>query len=253
MVNWMPNGLLLSDQSSDTRQPGPISTPLGVGETIRLLGDWQSRPGGLATSLASAIRAAIESGLLTSGDRLPAERALAEGLSVSRSTVVKALDELRAEALIRSRQGSGSVVTAPTGPLAPLHRQGQVGRLFVGGDAINLAAAVTADTSWLPDLVVTSADLAAVVPAHGYDSAGPLALRRIVSDNMARLGVEHEPEEIMITSGAHQAVSLALETLSRPGDPILIEDPTYPGVHDIVGRLGLRPVPWPRDAAGPTP
>ncbi|HEC09934.1 MAG TPA: PLP-dependent aminotransferase family protein [Acidimicrobiales bacterium] len=249
----MSNGLLRSDQSSDPRRSGHSSAPLGVGETIRLLGDWQSRPGGLASSLASAIRAAIEAGLLTSGDRLPAERALAAGLSVSRSTVVKALDELRGEALVTSRQGSGSVVTAPPGPLAPLHRQGQVGRLFVGGDAINLAAAVTADTSWLPDLVVTSADLAAVVPAHGYDSTGPLTLRRLVSENLRNLGIEHRPEEIMVTTGAHQAVSLALETLTRPGDPILVEDPTYPGVHDIVGRLGLRPVPWPRDAAGPTP
>ncbi len=249
----MANGLPPPDQSAIRARSGPSPAPLGTGEVIRLLGDWQGRPGGLASSLSSALRAAIESGLLASGDRLPPERALASALSVSRSTVVKALDELRAEALVTSRQGSGTIVTAPAGPLAPLHRQGQVGGLFVGGEAINLAAAVTASTSWLPDLTVTSADLAAVVPAHGYDSTGPPALRRLVSAFMTGRGLGHEPEEIMITTGAHQALSLALETLTRPGDTILVEDPTYPGVHDIVGRLGLRSLPWPRDAAGPTP
>src|SRR4051794_17581832 len=89
------------------------------------LGDWQARPGtgGLGVRLADAIAAAIERGLLD-GMRLPAERRLAEGLRVSRSTVVRAYALLRERGLVDSRERSGTVVRSTGG--------GVVGRPPVG-------------------------------------------------------------------------------------------------------------------------
>jgi len=95
------------------------------------LGAWSEGPGPLHRKLGDAVRRAIEQGLLVAGERLPAERELATRLAVSRSTVVTALDALRAEGLLESRQGSGTRVrqrsvggTVPTAGLAlsPVYR-----------------------------------------------------------------------------------------------------------------------------------
>src|SRR5215467_9101678 len=81
-------------------------------EIERALGRWRQRQGSLAVRLSDAIRDAIASGDLPAGRRLPAERALAAALGVSRSTVVAAYDQLRSEAWLESRQGSGTFVSA---------------------------------------------------------------------------------------------------------------------------------------------
>ena len=60
--------------------------------------------------LAAAVRAAIASGALPVGTRLPSERGLARSLSLSRTTVVSAYNLLRAERLVELRQGSGTWV-----------------------------------------------------------------------------------------------------------------------------------------------
>ena len=82
-------------------------------EIVAALGEWSTASGPLYRRLASALRRAIERGELGAGQRLPPERSLALLLSVSRSTVVTAYDELRDQGVLRSRQGSGTFV--PTG------------------------------------------------------------------------------------------------------------------------------------------
>ncbi len=84
--------------------------------------------GTLAQRLASAVRGAIAAGLLGDGIPLPPERLLAESLAVSRSTVT-ALDELRAEGLVESRRGSGSVLRSAQRP-APRRREPHRGALL---------------------------------------------------------------------------------------------------------------------------
>src|SRR5438093_740754 len=77
-----------------------------------MLGDWPARgSGSLAARLAFSLRSRILADLLPPGSALPPERGLARALAVSRSTLVEALDLLRPEGLIVSRQGSGTRVT----------------------------------------------------------------------------------------------------------------------------------------------
>src|SRR5258708_5091545 len=76
------------------------------------LGAWQAAPGPLYRRLAAAIAAAVASGRLPAGSRLPAERPLAAALAVSRTTVIGAYDVLREEGWVESRRGSGTRVRA---------------------------------------------------------------------------------------------------------------------------------------------
>src|SRR5215813_7323559 len=77
-------------------------------EFAHLLGRWASSDGPAYQRLAAAIRQAVERGELSRGVRLPAERNLARVLGVSRTTVVAALDVLRTQGCVESRQGSGT-------------------------------------------------------------------------------------------------------------------------------------------------
>jgi len=236
----------------------PHLAPPSAADIAGLLGDWSARgSGSLAARLAFALRSRILADLLPAGTAFPAERLLADALAVSRSTLVAALDLLRAEGLVTSRQGSGTRV-AGAGPGVP-GRAGagpptMAGRLLgAAGRGINLGISAPPAASDLPALAVTSADLLAAAPAHGYDPAGLAVLRAALAARHTALGVAAGADEIQVTHGAQHAIDLALGTLCRPGDAVAVEDPTYPGVLDVLAARRLRPVPVAGDARGPTP
>src|SRR4051794_27654618 len=86
-----------------------------------LLGEGRRHPGGAAQAIADALRAMVVDGRLPVRTRLPSERALAPALGVSRGTVSRAYDRLRADGFLISARGAGSRVTLPggAGPAAP--------------------------------------------------------------------------------------------------------------------------------------
>ena len=112
---------------------------------------------------------------------------------------------------------------------------------------LNLAASVRPDASQLGDLNVDVADLAAVVPAHGYAPAGLPALRDALAQRHRAIGIPTRAEEVHVTNGAQHALDLALGALTRRGDLVAIEDPTYVGVFDLLQARGLRAFPLPID------
>ena len=218
-----------------------------------LLGDWSGRgQGSLAARLAFALRSRIFADLLPAGTVLPPERLLAGSLAVSRSTLVCALDLLRSEGLVTSRQGSATRVAGPGG--RSVTSPTMAGRLLAAAErGINFGISAPPAASQLPALAVTSADLLAVVPPHGYDPAGLLVLRAALAERHTALGLPTAAEDIHVTHGAQHAIDLALAALCEPGDAVAVEDPTYPGVLDVLAARRLRPVPIAGDARGPTP
>jgi DNA-binding transcriptional MocR family regulator len=224
-------------------------------EVAALLGDWPARgSGSLAARLAFSLRSRILADLLPPGTALPPERLLADALAVSRSTLVSALDLLRSEGLVTSRQGSATRVTAP--PAAdtvgtPLTMAARL--LGAAGRAINFGISAPPAAAQLPALAVTSADLLAAVPSHGYDPVGLFILRAALAERHTASGLPTRPEEIQVTHGAQHAIDLALATLCPAGDAVAVEDPTYPGVLDVLAARRLRAVPIAGDARGPTP
>lgn len=216
-----------------------------------LLGGWaDASHGTLAQQLAHALRRAVVNGLLVEGVRLPGERALAEALAVSRSTVSTALDELRADGTLTSRQGSGTIVR---GPRAPAITGTRIADHFSSWPGIDLAAGNPPDPSHLPPVTVAVADLLASGGGPGVQPLGLPALRAALAGQHGIQGRLTDPEQIHVTAGAHQAIALVVSALVARGDPVAVEATSYPGIFDIVDTLGARVVPLACDRAGVVP
>src|SRR3954447_9523019 len=90
-----------------------MASTVAAAALARALGDAWRAPGGSAHALADALRAMVVDGRLAARTRVPSERALAPALGVSRGTVSRAYDRLRAEGFLISARGAGSRLTPP--------------------------------------------------------------------------------------------------------------------------------------------
>lgn len=206
--------------------------------------------GTLAQRLARALRDAIAHGTLADGDRLPAERTLAAALAVSRATVTTALDDLRSEGLVVSRQGSGSVVRSRTDRAIVGTR---IADHFTATGAIDLVTGNPYDASHLPPVTVDVATLLAHGGGPNVEPLGLVAFRQALADWHTERGQFTQIDQIHVTSGAHHAVSVSLNALAGPGVPVAVESPSYPGVFDVIEQIGAVPVTVRSDLHGLVP
>jgi len=206
--------------------------------------------GPIRARLTLAIRQAVSGGQLPQGFRFPAERTIAKALHVSRPTVSAVIDDLRNSGLVTSRQGSGTWVSGPgrhNGPQVPFVEMIQA----VGN--IDLASATPPDAGLLPPMRVSTADLLMAEPANGLSPMGLWTLRQAVALRTARFVPHTTADNVIITSGAHQALAMVVATLAARGSPILLENTTYGGLVDIIQANGCHPIGVTRDANGVVP
>lgn len=206
--------------------------------------------GTLSQRLAHALRGAVHAGLLVHGSQLPPERTIAATLAVSRSTVTAALDELRADGTVSSRQGSGTIVRSPHERAVAGSR---IAEHFSSVPGIDLAAGNPPDASHLPPVSVDVAALLAGGDGPGVQPLGLPALRAALARHHGEHGRITDPSQIHVTAGAHQAVSLVVGALTTPGALVALEETSYPGIFDIVDAIGARPIPVGVDSAGLVP
>jgi DNA-binding transcriptional MocR family regulator len=244
---------------------GPVAAVIGRHQLARLLEGWVAGDGALHTRLTGRLRALVRSGLLPAGTRLPSERILAEALNVSRNTVGAAFDELRGEGIFSSRRGDGTYVS-----LAGRHtliRGDDRLRSFLTPPALTgpgspgpgtLAPRIDLRSAALPglDLVtgeidrLTGADLAGLVGTHGYLPAGLPQLRQAVARYYTDLDLPTTEDQIVVTSGAQQALRLVATALLEPGSAVLIEEPSFRGAIEVLRSAGARLIPVPSGPAG---
>ncbi len=218
---------------------------------VDALGGWGDGAGPLYRLLARAITAAIEHGDLGRGARLPSERTLAPAIDVSRGVVVAAYDELVADGLVERRRGSGTFVAGSPDLGLPPGREGStlVGRLVEGasGSVIDLSISVLHEPLGIPDVAVARADVIGI----GADSPWGLpALRERVAADLTGAGLPTSVEQVVITTGAQQGISVAAGCWVRPGDVVVVDDPTYPGVLSALAAAGAVVQPVPVDRHG---
>lgn len=228
-----------------------------TGPDVRaLLEGWDtSGHGSLARRLAHALRHVIDAGVLPDGWRLPPERVLAEDLAVGRTTITAALDELRAERRVVSRQGSGTFVVSPAQPV-PFGTR--IAEHLASGPGIDLAKGDAPDLSHLPPVTLDMAQLNATCGGAAVNVAGLPAMREAIARLYKRGGMTGAarvtlPEEIHITAGSHQATALLLPILAGRGGSVAVPECTYAGIFDILDASGLRALPIRMDRAGILP
>ncbi len=230
--------------------------------------------------IAALVRARIIAGDLQPGEQLPPVRALATELHVGRHTVEEAYAELAAEGLIESRIGQGTFVAppypdqpgdAPTPPapgwvsghrepivtreaisahqvlreaLRPDRRPDQIS-FILGAPAADLFPVGELQRALNAALREEGAEALGYEPTEGY---GPL--RGAVARHLLGLGVHAAPDQVIMTSGAQQAIDLTLRALTRPGDYVVAESPTYLGILDACEANGVRLIGVPMDDEG---
>jgi len=201
--------------------------------------------------LERQLREAIRAGRLATGERLPATRALAAQLAVSRGVVVEAYAQLTAEGYLVSRQGAGTVVARaarPTQAPQPSPHPRPVPEDFHPGTP-DLASFPR--ISWLRSLRTVLRE--SPNDSYGYgDPAGTPELRRELARYLGRArGVAVEGERVLVTSGMTQGVALACRALRASGARrIAVEDPGFTVHRTIAEHCGLELVPVPVDAHG---
>jgi DNA-binding transcriptional MocR family regulator len=217
-------------------------------QLARMLVGAGARSGPLYRQLSDSLAELIDRGELPPAAVLPPERALATALTVSRTTVVAAYQALSESGRLERRQGSGTRVSAghtretvSGGVLAGDHAASQ----FLNGPLATIDFATAA----LPSLDLV-ADVAAGLTRddylrltgthHGYHLRGLPALRDRIARWYSDAGMPTAPEDILITSGAQQALELVARGCLQPGDGVVVEQPTYRGALEAFGRTGSR-------------
>jgi GntR family transcriptional regulator/MocR family aminotransferase len=236
-----------------------------------------SRDVPLHRQLYLGIRGLILDGRLKPGARLPSTRNLANELMVSRTPVLNAFEQLIFEGYLEGKVGSGTRVSAclpgdvrhlsSSTELAHLpksRRKPRVARrapvyLF---DKTLSAMPIRPLRPGLPDIGSLPLKLWSRLTAkhwreagseftqHG-DSLGFLPLRKAICEYVSRSrAVRCEPDQVLITSGAQQALYLCATTLLDVGETIWMEDPGYPRARAAFSSAKLKTVPVPVDAEG---
>lgn len=210
---------------------------------IRHLGVWRTPGAGPAwRQLAGALRLLILDGRLPLDARLPGERELAQSLGLSRTTVSAAYGSLRDEGFLTGGQGAAARTGLPSTP-GPRPVRTALDH-DAADDVIDLTSAVLpADANVHAAYVRALERLPARLPGHGYESAGLEELREAVAAHYGRRGLPTSPGQILITHGAHNGLVHLLRLMVRPGDPVVVDHPTYPQALDAILAAGGRPLP----------
>lgn len=222
-----------------------------------------------------AIRQLILDGALDVGRPLPASRALAQSLGVSRDTVESAYGQLYAEGFIERRVGSGSYVSermqhlpgrgrprrtvVERGVGTRLSQRGQA--MFQGGGVRDFVvprafAPGVPETRNFP-LQTWERLQRQVLKEYGTQALlhsppqGMEQLRRAIAAyvNLER-GARATPERVLVLTSTQQALTLCAQVLLDAGERIFIEDPVYHGARKAFDAAGLECVPVPLDADG---
>ncbi len=235
----------------------------------------------LHRQLYDGLREAILTGNLEPGTRLPATRALADDLALSRNTVLTAFEQLSAEGYLESRVGDGTYI-AHALPAASLHTEVHVGathasplrkashRKLSKRGALLAATPVTVNRQrrdgafrhGLGSLEVFPYETWARLEARHWknpprellaysDPGGYAPLREVIAAHLrATRAVRCDASQVIVTTGSQQGLDLAARVLLDPGDAAWLEDPGYIGARGAFTASGANVISVPVDAEG---
>jgi DNA-binding transcriptional MocR family regulator len=217
--------------------------------------------------LADLITGMIANGTLTEGARVPSVRALSKQHGVSISTALQTYRTLEDRGVLMARPQSGFYVAAM--------RQGVLGLpstspRYAKASAVSISGAVAAllehssNRAFMPfgcavpdggllaskrlDLMLSRAARRHGTQHNVYGpSQGEMTLRGEIAKRAMQVGHMLSPDDIVVTSGCTEALTLALSAVAKPGDTIAVEAPTYMGLLHTLEMLGLKALELPVD------
>ncbi|WP_027344348.1 aminotransferase-like domain-containing protein [Hamadaea tsunoensis] len=216
---------------------------------------------------ALAARLRTEIGGLAPGERLPTSRDLVTRYAVGPVTVSRAIARLAAEGRVVTRPGSGTFVAArrPAGTEADTSWQtvALAGRAFDARAAHDLlssppAGAITLSGGYLhaslrPIRALEAALARAARRPDAWDRAPAAGITPLRTVFARWAGPGFGPDDVLVTAGGQNALSMVFRSTIAPGSPVLVETPTYRGALAAARAAGLRPVAVPMDADGVRP
>jgi len=197
-------------------------------------------------ALVDAIASDIQSGRLSTSDRMPTQRDLAARLDLNYATVSRAYGEAQRRGLIYSRVGQGTFVCRPRVSSLTRARGGSLVDMTMNlppepEDAALLGRLEHGVQQLAPNL----RELLRYQEFGGSPDARRAALRWL-----SGMALRSEPECVLVCPGAQSAIVATLSFLAKPGDVVLCEQLTYPGVRAVAAQLGIRLIGLPMDAHG---
>jgi DNA-binding transcriptional MocR family regulator len=195
--------------------------------------------------IADALQAAVIDGSLKPGDRLPPQRQLAVQLDVDLTTVTRAYDEARRRNLLEGRGARGTYVAAPKVELTSI--------LDLSMNTPPPPDGVDFDDMLKQGLsqVLMSADNELLMTYHlggGSDSD-----RKAAAKWLAPMLGHLDSRQLVVCPGAQAAIAALILALTAPGDVILAEPMTYPGLHAAASQFGRLVIAVEADKHGMVP
>jgi DNA-binding transcriptional MocR family regulator len=213
--------------------------------TIRLPPRGQ-RTGPIYHAIADAIGREVEAGRLKPGSRLPTQRDLARQLGVTVTTVTRAYVEAQRRGLLSGEVGRGTFVR-----LAALDVESpDQGLLDLAVNSLMPAPYLDELTDRLASAIPRSAASRVFGYQHG---PGARHNRAAGAAWITLAGLDAAVDRVVVTTGGQHAILVALSSVAKPGDEVLVEELTYPGIIDVADQLQLRLRPVKLDAEGIIP
>ncbi|CAG9174713.1 HTH-type transcriptional regulator NorG [Cupriavidus pinatubonensis] len=216
--------------------------------------------------LAEDIAQSIHAGVLRLGDRLPSVRQASTGRGVSQSTVFQAYYLLEARGLIRARERSGYYVATGSRQLAPEAETPSAPVLESGPVDVSELVFKVLESTMRRDVVpfgsafpspllfpmqrlakTMATTVQKLDPWSSVDDLTPgnANLRRQIALRYLADGLTVQADEIVVTNGALEALNLCLMAVTRPGDAVVIESPTFYAALQALERCGLSAIEVP--------
>lgn len=206
----------------------------------------------LYQAIADEICDGVEKGTLKAGDKLPTHRGLADQLGVTVGTVTRGYAEAEKRGTVTARVGSGTFITPIDGKskgLAILARE-QRGKIDF---SLNLPIPVNTDEMLQATLREVADDIPQLDLVGYQPEKGVLRQRQWASNWLQGQGIDCDAENITITCGGQHAITLALAATVRPGEHLLCEGLTYPGLSATAAQMGIKVTGLPQDEQGLLP
>lgn len=218
--------------------------------------------------LAADMETKIRSGVYRVGEKLPSLRKLHNHTGYSLSTVYHAYIELEKRELVEARQKSGYYVKARGDPVLPAPKW-RKHRAKPKKVTINNLVGALIDAMNDPSVLQIGGAVPSphLLPAKGLlrslkgrpsaeasrlmttycDPQGSEALRRQIAKRMLGIAPKVNAEDIMVTNGCLEAISLGLRAVAKPGDTVMVESPTFPCFLQLIEDLSMFALEIPTD------